>query len=122
MSKYVLSNIFHFLPLKDALRVRSVSKKFDEACFIGLKICVVDMQEYIDKYLYIVSKDFSQESIEEHKTLREHELQINVLLRQHLLEAKTKRSNLFSTYPQIAYLVRPNHLIIKPIFAVMVLI
>ena len=48
MSKYVLSNIFHYLPVHDALRIRAVARKFDEACLIGLKLCVIDMQDRID--------------------------------------------------------------------------
>jgi hypothetical protein len=117
-----LSNIFHFLQLPDALRSRTVSKKFDEACFIGLKICVIDMQENIDQFVFVIGKNFTQEAIHKHQTLKDESMMVNALLKKHLKSAVVKRSELFSTYKQIAYLNRPNHLIIKPIFAVMVLI
>ena len=42
-SKYALSNVFHYFSLEDALRLRLVCKKMDEACFIGLKLSVIDM-------------------------------------------------------------------------------
>jgi hypothetical protein len=60
LSKYVLSNVFHFLPISDALRLRLVSRKFDEACFIGMKLCVIDMQDRIDQFLFAISKQFSK--------------------------------------------------------------
>jgi hypothetical protein len=49
-------------------------------------------------------------------------MQINVMLRNNLEKAVHSESFLFKKYQEIAQLNRPNHLIIKPIFAVMVLI
>lgn len=91
MSKYVLSNIFHYLPVKDALRIRTVARKFDEACLIGMKLCVIDMQDRIDQIVFVISTNFSKESIEEHKGLRETEMQINVMLRDLISKQQNKR-------------------------------
>jgi hypothetical protein len=47
-------------------------------------------------------------------------MQINLLLKKHVDEAYTRGRH--GQCPTISYLNRPNHLIIKPVFAVMVLI
>ena len=43
LSKWVLSNVFHYLPLADALKTRRASKKLNEACLIGWNIGVQDI-------------------------------------------------------------------------------
>ena len=48
-------------------------------------------------------------------------MQINVMLRKCLTESTKSKSHLFKKHTEITYLVKPNHLIIKPIFAAMVL-
>ena len=49
-------------------------------------------------------------------------MQINVKLRKNLKKATVFDSNLFPSIKHIAMLKKPNHLIIKPIFAAMVMI
>ena len=36
LSKYALSNLIIWMPLKEALKLRRVAKKFDEAVMLGL--------------------------------------------------------------------------------------
>ena len=64
---------------------------------------------------------FDKESQVEHKTLSERELIINLNLRDFLVKA-TQGDVLFKKYKEIAYLKRPNHLITKPIIAVLILL
>ena len=45
MSKWVLSNVFMFLNLKDAIKVRCASRKMNEACLISFNIGLQDMKE-----------------------------------------------------------------------------
>ena len=57
-SKYVLSNVFHFLSIKDALRIRATSRKVDEACLIGLNINQHELQSQIDRYMYVIASNW----------------------------------------------------------------
>ena len=70
LSKYVLSNVFHYLPIQDALRIRLASKKLDEACLIGMNINLHEIQDQIDKYLFVIATNWSAESKAEHEGLR----------------------------------------------------
>ena len=48
-------------------------------------------------------------------------MQINKLLAKFIRDSTSHSSHLFKKHTELCYLVKPNHLIIKPIFAVMVL-
>ena len=43
MSKWVLSNIFHYLTIPEALDARLCSHRMDEACLIGFNIGAQDL-------------------------------------------------------------------------------
>ena len=123
LSKYVLSNVFYCLPIQDALRIRLASKKLDEACLIGMNINLHEIQDQIDKHLFVIATNWSTESKAEHEGLRQEEMSINELLRKFIVEA-AKPSKKFGNkcFNQVAcHLVRPNPLLIKPIFAVLIL-
>ena len=63
LSKFAISNIFHFLDLKSAFKLRRVSKKFDAACLIGLKMTAeYELTDTIDYCRYIIDRDFSKEN------------------------------------------------------------
>jgi hypothetical protein len=64
---------------------------------------------------------FDRESQVQHKSLSERELIINLNLRDFLAKA-IQGDVLFKNYKEIAYLKRPNHLITKPIIAVLILV
>ena len=53
--------------------------------------------------------------------LSEQELTINQALKD-LLKQANKSDNLFKNFKEISYLTRPNHLIVKPIIAVIILL
>lgn len=62
LSKYALSNIFLFTDERLAISLRLASKKFDDACYIGLNIgSKYDIPYYIDNLNYKILKNFSQE-------------------------------------------------------------
>ena len=64
---------------------------------------------------------FDQKTQREHRSLSERELIINLNLRDFLTKAN-QGDLLFKNYNEIAYLKRPNHLITKPIIAVLILL
>ena len=121
MSKYVLSNLVMFVPLSEALRLRQVAKKFDEAVMLGLNALYFEMNLQADRLQYIMDTTFDKETQDQHKTLAERELIINLNLREFLGKAN-QGDLLFKNYTEIAYLKRPNHLITKPIIAVLILL
>ena len=47
MSKWLLSNVFAFLSVKDAMKVRRASRKMNEACLISFNIGLQDMKERV---------------------------------------------------------------------------
>ena len=64
ISKYVLSNIFAYLPLKSALRIRRTSHLFDEACYIGLRIsCDHDLPLTVQHAERMYKENFTPEEI-----------------------------------------------------------
>ena len=65
-SKWVLSNVFHYLPTSETLKIRQASRKLNEACLIGFNIGIQDMQGEIDRYLVAISMRFSSEDQERH--------------------------------------------------------
>ena len=123
LSKYVLSNVFHYLSIQDALRIRLASKKLDEACLIGMNINLFEIQDQIDKYLFIIATNWNDTSKAKHEELRQEEMSINELLRKFIEDASKPSKKLGNKcFNQVAFhLVRPNHLLIKPIFAVLIL-
>ena len=52
--------------------------------------------------------------------MRSSEVRINQLLAKFIKDSTKPSSSTFKKYTELCYLVKPNHLIIKPIFAVMV--
>ena len=62
----MLSNVFHYLPIYDALKIRLASKKLDEACLIGMNINLVEIQDQIDKYLFVIATNWSDSSKAKH--------------------------------------------------------
>lgn len=69
-SKWVYSNVFHYLPISDALVTRQASHKLNEACLIGFNIGMQDIQEDIDRHLVVISMRFSTSDQERHQELR----------------------------------------------------
>lgn len=116
-----MSNVFQYLPTEDALLSRQVCHKFNEACLIGFNIGVQDLQADIDKHLVAISMRFSDEEQERHAELRQNEVRINKMLAKFIKNSTKATSGCFKKYTELCYLIKPNHLIIKPIFAVMVL-
>ncbi len=49
LSKYALSNIILFLSLKEALKIRQVAKKFDDAVLLGLNALYFDLGLQADR-------------------------------------------------------------------------
>ena len=60
-SKYVLSNVFHHLPMVDALRIRAVSKKFDDACLIGFNISKHELRDQMQRLAFYVQTQWSED-------------------------------------------------------------
>ena len=118
-----MSNVFHYLSISDALRIRLASKKLDEACLIGMNINLHEIRDQVDKYLFVIATNWSSASKAEHQELRQEEMSINELLRKFIEEAAKPSKKLGNKcFNQVAcHLVRPNHLLIKPIFAVLIL-
>jgi len=87
LSKYALSNLIILVPLKEALRLRQVCKKFDAAVMLGLNALYFEFGLHADQLQYILDTSFDQESQAEHKTLSERELIINLNLRDFLAKA-----------------------------------
>lgn len=77
LSKWSLSPIFKFLPIRDAMQTRRASKLLNEACLVGWNIGVQDLQEQVDRCLVAISMRFSAEEQQRHKQLRGDEMQIN---------------------------------------------
>ena len=122
LSKFALSNVFHFLEIPKALELRRVNSIFDAACVIGLTIQAnYDLTDTVDRCNYIIETKFPSEKVEEHKELRATQIQINVDLSNFLTEAVQTRSHLFTKYTDVVRMLKPNGLIIKPIFCAMVL-
>ena len=76
-----------------------------------------ERQEELKDYIEI---NFSDQLKDEHSELEEREIQINARLKKLLTKSKQK-TPLFADVKSHAYMLKPNHLIIKPIFAVMIL-
>ena len=93
----------------------------DETSLIGMNISLYDIQSHIDRYMYVISSNWSEESIEKHQVLRQEEMSINLMLSKFIKDSTKPSSNTFKKYTELIHLVRPNHLIIKPIFAVLIL-
>lgn len=93
----------------------------NQACLIGFNIGVQDLQDDIDRHLVAISLRFSEQDQNRHADLRETEVRINKLLAKFIRDSQKASSGSFKKYTELCYLVKPNHLIIKPIFAVMVL-
>ena len=100
-----------------------MNKKFDSACLIGLKILAeYELKIVIDKCSFSIDQNFSSSKYEEYKNLREEKLQINIDLRNFLIEATIIRgNNSFKTYKDVAKLNNPNFLISKPIISTLAL-
>merc|ERR1712226_291241 len=111
-SKYVLSNVFHYLPIKDALRIRLASRKLDEACLIGFRINLDELKAQADKYLYVISTKWDKESQQNHQELRWEELEINLLLKKFIKDCVKPTNGFHKDYRELTHLVKPNHLII----------
>lgn len=120
-SKYALSNILKMLSLKEALRMRIVSKKFDAALLVALNVVQIDYIMEEDRYQYLLDTCFDDQTKNKHQVLSTKELAINKNLKENLKKAG-KGSNLFKNYKELSYLKRPNSLIEKPIFAVLILV
>ena len=75
----------------------------------------------MDQCTFLLETSFDIEVQKEHKILSEKELDINKDLKAYLEEAG-KADTLFKTFKEISYLKRPNHLIEKPIIAVLILL
>ena len=73
--------------LKDILKMRLVSKKFDEACYIGLNLLTFDLKSQADTCEYILENDFDSQTKKEHTILSKQELDININLREYLKRA-----------------------------------
>ena len=68
-----------------------------------------------------ISMRFSLEEQEKHRDLRQDEVRINTMLAKFIRDSNRPLTPTFKKYTDLCYLVKPNHLIIKPIFAVLVL-
>ena len=66
MSKWVLSNVFMFLSLKDAMKVRQASRKMNEACLISFNIGLQDMKERAHSLNVGIFQRFSPADQERH--------------------------------------------------------
>lgn len=110
------------MEIKESLKLRLVNSKFDQACLIGFTIAAeYNLTDFIDRCRFIITRDFSSENQEQYKELKSQEMQINIDLRKYLVESTYSRSNLFKDYHEISRLLKPNGLIMKPIFCVYVL-
>ncbi|CDW77406.1 UNKNOWN [Stylonychia lemnae] len=121
LSKFALSNVALFLPIKTAFQVRQVNKTFDEAVYIGINCLYYDIQDQAARFEYIMETQFDSDTRSEHKTLRANELLINQVLQQSIQNAG-QGDNLFKNFKELSYLKKPNHLIEKPIIAVLILL
>jgi arsenate reductase-like glutaredoxin family protein len=120
-SKYILSNIVFYLPLRPSLHLRLVSRTFDDAVFIGLNCSFDELTLQADRFQYLLDTDFDEKTKREHGELSKKELIINKNLRFFLSQAKLA-DNLFKNHLEIAKLLRPNHLIEKPVIATLILL
>ena len=75
----------------------------------------------IDKYLYVIAGNWSVEEKNKHHVLREEEMSINLLLKKFIEDSTKPSSRTFKKFTELTYLVKPNHLLTKPIFAVLIL-
>ena len=75
----------------------------------------------IDKYLFVIAANWSTEEKNKHHVLREEEMSINLMLKKFIEDSTKPSSNTFKKFTEITYLVKPNHLLTKPIFACMIL-
>ena len=61
-SKYALSNITIMLKFDEMLKLRLVSKKFDEAVKIGLNLAIFDLQFKAEQYDFCLKNNFDSET------------------------------------------------------------
>ena len=61
MSKWVLSNVFHFFSMPEALKARQASRKMNEACLVSFNIGKLDLQATIDSLNVAINMRFSTE-------------------------------------------------------------
>ena len=64
---------------------------------------------------------FSEEDQERHQELRLNEVRLNKLLAKFIRDSTKPSSATFKKYSELCYLQKPNHLIMKPVFAVMMI-
>ena len=69
LSKYVLSNIVFFLPLRNQLALRLVSRTHDAAVQIGLNCLFFELQLHVDQCNYLLETAFDKKTQEEHYKL-----------------------------------------------------
>ena len=79
------------------------------------------MQTEAEKYDFILDSNFDPQTQKEHQTLSQRELTINKTLKE-LIKNAGRGDNLFKNFKELSYLVKPNHLIEKPIIAVVILL
>ena len=81
-----------------------------------------EIQSQIDKYLFVIASNWSKKSQKKHQELRDEEMSINTQLKKFIKDStKKKDSNFAKKFTELIHLIRPNHLIMKPIFAVLIL-
>ena len=80
-----------------------------------------ELQIHVDQCNYLLDNNFDKKTKEEHKVLSEQELTINRNLSDFIVLAD-QGDKLFKSYRDISYLIRPPHLISKPIIAVLIML
>ena len=80
-----------------------------------------ELQIHVDQCNYLLDNNFDKKTKEEHYKLSNQELVINQSLRLFIKQA-AQSTLLFKNYRDIALMIRPNHLIQKPVYAVLIVL